>query len=167
MSGSAFSFVHHDLFIAPVARPNVNETLTPNFQPEPHTTSALDVNVRTPKYEGGSFPYRHNVTVRLALTGTVLRQFTQVVLGPSTPTKSQLALWCYAECRFCKTSSRPRCSPIGWYLNPVRDPKHNLDSILKPVNGTLTGNVTFNIQHRPRQPKEQDQTSRCDSECLM
>ena len=162
---SAFPFVHHDLFIATVPRPNVNNALAPKFLP--HPTSALDVNIRRPKYEGGSFPYRRRVTARFALTGTALRQFNQVVLGPTTLTESQLALWCYAECRFCKSSPHPHCSPIGWYLDPVHDRKHHLDFRLSPLSGTLTGNVTFNIQHRPRQPKEQDQTCRCDSESLM
>jgi hypothetical protein len=168
IAGRLFPFVHHqDMFLVPMVRPNVRETIAPVFPSASYSTTTLDVNVRTPKYEGGAFPYRHHVMARLWLTGTVPPQFNQVVLGPTTPNESQLVLYCHAQCGACISSQHPQCSPTGWYLDPLHDPKHNLGFILDPLSGTLTGNVTFTIQHRPRQPKPHDQTRRCGSESLM
>ena len=168
-----FPFSHHDLSLDPVVHPNVNAngTFAPVFPPAASstttTTTILDVNVQKPKYEDGAFAYRQHVIARLSLTGTVLLQFNQVVLGPMRPEESQLVLWCFAQCGSCTSSNYPQCNPIGWYLNPLHDPKHNQSFVLNPSSGTLTGNVTFNIQHRPRQPKAQEQTRRCDSESLL
>lgn len=146
---------------------NVDGTFAPKLPPAAYSPTTLGVDVQTPKYTDGAFAYRRHVIVRLSLTGTVLLQFNQVVLGPTHPNESQLALWCFAQCGSCTSSQYPQCNPIGWYLNPLHDPKHSQGFILNPSSGTLTGNVTFNIQHRPRQPKAQDQTRRCNSESLM
>ena len=153
-------------YTAPTVHPNDNATFAPEFPPAPaaYSTTTMSANIRTPKYDGGAFPYRHHVTARL--TGTVPPQFNQVVLGPTTH-ESQLALRCYAECRSCASSMSPKCSPVGWYLDPVRDPRYNLGFVLNPSSGPFTGNVSFTIQHRPRLPRAQDRTQRCDSEYLM
>jgi hypothetical protein len=146
--------------LIPIVDSNVYETLAPGFP-------TLDVDVRTPRYDGGAFLYRDRVIARLSLTGTVFLQFNQALLGPATPNESQLVLHCYAECQSCISSKSPRCSPIGWYLDPVHDPKDNLAFMRHPLSGTFTGNVTFTIPRRPRRPKPQDQTRRCASESLM
>jgi len=52
------------------------------------------------------------------------------------------------------------------YLNPLRDRKYNQGFTLDPSSGTFTGNVTFTIEHCPRQPKVQDPPRRCASESL-
>jgi len=127
----------------------------------------LDVNIRTPKFEGGIFPYRHRVTARLSLTGTVPLQYRDAVLSPMLPNDSQLMLRCYAECSSCISSRHPQCSPVGFYLDPLHDQKYNKGFILDPSSGALTGNVTFTIEYRPRRPKAQDRTRRCASESLM
>jgi len=145
----------------------VNGTFAPVVPPTPSSTTTLSVNVQTPKFEGGAFPYRDRVTAQLSLTGTVPLQFSQVVLGPTTPNSSQLVLYCYAQCGTCISSESPQCSPVGWYLISEHNPGHNLGFKISPSSGTLTGKVTYNIQHRPRQPKAQDQPRRCGAESLM
>ena len=156
----------------PTVHPNiVNGTLVPgySYSPAAHsiTDTALGVNIRTPTFERGIFPYRrHHVVARLSLTGAVLLQYRDVVLGPVLPNDSQLVLWCYAECSSCSSSRHPQCSPVGFYLDPLRDRKYNQGFILDPSSGTLAGNVTFTIEHRPRRPKAQEHTRRCASESL-
>ena len=149
----------------PVPDPTV--TFAPKFLPVPHSTSTLDVIIMSPSFRGDSYIYRQFITAQLILTGTAVRQFNQVVLGPTTPTTSQLALWCYAECRSCRSSAHPKCTPVGWCLDPVRDRKSNLDFRLNLLSDALTGNITFNIPHRPRRPMAQDQMRRCHTESLM
>ena len=151
----------------PVHSPTV--TLAPMRLPVPKSTPTLDVNIISPKYTGSSFPYRHHVTARLTLTGMAIQQLNQVVLGLNTPTSYQPVVLCYAECRSCTLSASPQtqCNPIRWYLDQVRDRSDNLDFMLEPLSGALTGNVTFSIPSRARRPRPEDQTWRCRAESLM
>lgn len=166
-----FLLVHHDFFKAPVVHPNldVNQTFAPVFPPATNSTiiTTLSVNVQTPKYKDDAFPYRNRVTAQISLTGTALLQFYQIVLGPLRPNESQLALWCYAQCGACISLKKPQCNPTDWFLDPSSDPKYNQGFILNPSSWTLTGNVAFDIPLRPKRPKGQDQTRRCNSESLM
>ena len=148
---------------------NVNETFAPVFSPAGNSTTitTLNVNVQTPNYKDGAFPYRKRVIAQLSLTGPVLLQFNQVVLAPIRPNESQLVLRCFAQCDSCISLVNPQCNPTSWYLYPSSDPKYNQGFILNPSRGTLTGNVAFNIQLRPKRPQGQDQTRRCNSESLM
>jgi len=146
--------------------PNHLASPYPPLGPAAYSVTSLSVNVLTPKFEGGIFSYRHHVIARLSLTGTVLMQYHDVVLGPELPNDSQLVLWCHAECSSCNSSQHPQCSPVDFYLDPLRERKYNQGFILDPSSGTLAGNVTFTIEHRPRRPKAQEHTRRCASESL-
>ena len=173
MSASVFfPFVHHDFSKAPVVHPNnvnVNETLAPIFPPAAYSIiiNTLSVKVQTPKYKDGAFPYRDRITAQLSLTGMVLLQFAQIVLGPMRPNDSQLVLSCFAECGSCISSAKPQCNPTSWYLDPSSEPKYNQGFIFNLSSWTLIGNVAFDIPLRPKRPKGQDQTCRCNSESLM
>lgn len=151
----------HDFFKAlaptPVFPPTANST----------TITALSVNVQTPKYKDGAFPYRERIIAQVSLTGTALTQFDQVVLGPMRANESQLVLWCFAQCGSCISFVKAQCNPTGWFLNPSSDPKYNQAFILNSSRERLTGNVAFDIQLRPKRPQGQDQTRRCKSESLM
>ena len=142
---------------APVLPPTANST----------TIATLTVNVQTPKYKDGTFWYRERIIAQVSLTGAVLTQFDQVVLGPMPPNESQLALWCFAQCGSCISFVTARCNPTSFFLDPLRDPKHNKGFVLNPLRGTLTGDVAFNIPFRPKRPRRQDQWSRCNCESLM
>jgi hypothetical protein len=133
-------------------------------QPSP----SFNVDIHTPEIDvEGKYPYRKNVTARLYLTGPLLRSFRGIALGGAVlPNQDQLVLWCYAECSSCMSSPQPRCSPIGWYLAPVWDRKYNQGFQLDWSSDTLTGAVTFTIDHRPRRPKGQTLSRRCASEAL-
>jgi hypothetical protein len=159
-----FPIAHCNLFIAPTIRRNiVNGPPAAGYS----ITAALDLTVLIPNYERGVFFYRDQVTARFSVTGTVLQQFNDVVLGPVHPNEHQFVLWCYAECSSCISSQHPQCSPVGFNIYPLRDERHYQGFTLDPSNGTLIGNVTFNIHQRPRRPKAPDQMRRCACESLM
>lgn len=130
----------------------------------------LGVTVLTPRFEHGRFPYREHVTSRVYLSGKTPLPFDDIVLDPVLPNESSLVLKCYAECRTCagQTSSpNQQCNPIGFFLDPIQDLKHNQGFTPDKSSGTLTGNVTFKIKCRPRMPKAGDQKWRCSSESLV
>jgi hypothetical protein len=139
------------------------------FSPAAYSTVALNLDVITPTFEHGIFPYRNHVIVRLSLTGTVPSQFCGIVLGPVLPNEHQLVLWCYVKCSSCTSSASgyPQCSPIDFHLDPSQDEKHNQGFKLEPSSGTLTGFVTFNMPQRPRWPTVQGQARRCAAESLV
>lgn len=143
-------------FIASIARPDIERTLT-------------TVEILTPLISGdGTYHYRKQVTARLSLSGPVLRHYTGVVLGgPVLPNADDLVLWCHAECTSCINSPRPQCRPFSFYLDPLYDQKHTWGFKLDRSSDSFTGIATFKIDHRPRNPKPQDQTRRCASEALQ
>ena len=146
-----FSIVYCDLFLA---NPYVDRTLC-----------VFNVHIQSPEIEDGKYPYRKHVTVWFSLTWPVLRQYRGIVLvGPALP--DQLWLRCYAVCSSCMSSLNPICIPIHFYIDPVCDRTHNQNFKLDWSSGTLTGIVTYNIEHRPRRPKTHDQTRRCADEAL-
>ena len=143
--------VYHNMFIA---HPYVDRTLT-----------VFNVHIQSPEIEDGKYPYRKRVTAWLSLTWPVLRQYRGVVLvGPALP--DQLWLRCYAVCSSCISSPNPKCVPTHFYLDPVCDRTHNQNFERDRTGETLTGIITYNIEHRPRRPKPQDQTCRCANEAL-
>ena len=146
-----FLSFNHDLFIA---HSSVDHALT-----------VFNVHIQSPEIDDGKYPYRKHVTAWLSLTWPVLRQCRGVVLvGPALP--DQLWLRCYAVCSSCMSSLNPKCVPIHFYLDPVCDRTHNQNFKLDWSSETLTCIVTYNIEHRPRRPKLQDQTRRCADEAL-
>ena len=125
----------------------------------------MTVNVLTPRFKDGIFPYRDKIVSRISLTGAAVPpDFRSVLLGPEPCSTSQFVLWCHATCSPCASSPHPQCHPIEFGLDPDRD---QYDGFTLDQRGTLTGNVTYVIDHRPRMPKGQDQTWRCASEALM
>ena len=132
---------------------------------------ALRVNILTPKFANGRFPYRLRVTARITCTlnGRVPHPFGGVVLDPATADASQLVIVCYAVCRSCTSqasSQYQQCKPTMFYLDPVRTKRNRGFNLDKP-SGTLTGNVTFKIRPRKKWPRPEDQEWRCPSEALM
>lgn len=130
--------------------------------------------VLTPELKDGRFPYRKYVEAHVSLSGNAPLPFDGVVFGPALPDEFRLMralqLWCYAQCSSCMSpfsSAHQRCNPTAFYLDPVQDMKRNRGFVLDQSGGTLTGNVTFEIKHRPRKPKPEDQAWRCPFESLM
>ena len=146
-----FPIVYRNLFIA---HPYVDRTLT-----------LFNVHIQSPEIKDGKYPYREHITVWFSLTWPTLRQYKGVVLvGPALP--DQLWLRCYAVCSSCISSLNPKCNPTDFYLNPECDRTHNQNFKLDWSSDTFTGIVTYNIEHRPRRPKPNDQTRRCADEAL-
>ena len=159
----SFPIVYRDSSIVHMIHPNVNGTLTTEFSPAAFSITALDLNVSTPKFEGGKFPYHDGVTSQLPLIRPVFVQISGVVLSLVLPNWSQLVLWCYTG--VCILSSHSQYSPIGSHLDPARDEKCGLKLDLS--SGTHTSDVTFYFQHRTRQTKAYNQTRHCYFEELV
>lgn len=182
ISALCFGFLSEsDVFVATaLVHPNGALTRFPSpprsLRSEIPPSLTLSAVVLTPLIQNGKFPYRQYVKARISLSGNAPLPFGGVALGPPLPNESRLMstlrLWCYAKCQSCtsyQSSAHQGCNPMAFYLIPVRDVNDNKGFILDQSGGlfTLTSNVTFEIKHRPRNPKAEDQEWRCPSESLM
>ena len=175
----------NNIYIIPTGNAPVNcnaPAVSPGYQGDSHSfdpvgTSTgpeiitLGVNILTPKFLNGRFPYRENVTAQVTydLSGRVPYPFGGVMLGPATVDASQLVLVCYAVCGTCTSqTSSPyqQCNPTRFHLDPV-PLKRNRGFKLDKSSGTLSGNVTFKIKSRRKWPRSENQEWRCSSESLM
>lgn len=157
-----------------IAQPPYNDCENPKIL-HPHfpivyrdtALTVFNLYIQTPKFHGSNYPYRDHVTAFLSLSGSVLQGYSGAVLGGEPALPNQLVLWCYAKCGSCASFMHSKCHPIGFYLNPKYGQKNNPGFKLDQPSGTLTGTVTFNIDHRPRKPKLGDPTRRCAEEALQ
>ena len=70
---------------SPYGPSQFNGALTTKFSPAALSTTALNLNIPTPEFEGGIFPCHNCVTSQLCLTRPVLVQVYGVVLGLVLP----------------------------------------------------------------------------------